>query len=80
MSGSTNHPILTRLVLARYINMAHEGPVIGAWGVDDLPDEWIDAMTAIVTQLPSMQKGRAEVASHFAAWRAQHPTYGMRKH
>ncbi len=76
--GALNHPILEAIMLAKYTNQAHGAPVIAAWDVTQLPDEWLDAMIALTTELPQIEKGYAVVEAHLSAWRAKHPTY--RKH
>lgn len=76
--GAVEHPILQKIMLARYTNQAHAAPVIAAWEVDQLPDDWLDAMIALTTDFSGMQKGLAKVDAELSAWRASHPTY--RKH
>ena len=63
---------------ARYVNAAHGAPVIAAWEVDELPDDWIDTMTALATKMPGLQAGLAKLEANKQAWRNRHPTY--RKH
>lgn len=76
--GKSSHPILSRLAEASLINQAHGGAVIAAWEVGQLPDEWIEALTAVAVDLPVFQEKQNEVRKHFKTWRDKHPTY--RKH
>lgn len=77
-TGRTAHPQLARLFIARTINHLHGGPVIGAWDIDGLPDDWV----AGFLQYASGQVVAAEslavnqiLEPTRARWRAQHPTY-----
>lgn len=65
-------------MMARNINAVHGAPVIAAWQVDDLPDDWLDTMIAIATDMPRLNAGLAKLEAHKQAWRNSHPTY--RKH
>ena len=63
---------------ARYINAAHGAPVIAAWEIDQLPDDWLDTIIAIATEMPRFREGLAKVEAYKQAWRNSHETY--RKH
>ena len=67
--------MLIQIFKARKVNMAHGGTVIGAWDVDDLPDEFIDACKSIIEDLPGMKKGTAKIDAHMAKVRSEHPQY-----
>jgi len=62
-------------MIARIINMAHGGTVIGSWEVDELPDEYIDACRALVVDLPGIKKGVSRVEAIMAKRRREHPQY-----
>jgi len=72
--------MLIRIFKARAVNMAHGGTVISAWEVDNLPDEFVDACTAIVNDLPGMKKGTRKIEEYMAKVRAEHPQYRKYKH
>lgn len=71
----TSHPTLSRILIARMVNQALGGALVGPWDIDDLPDELIDAVQALVMDMPQYRAGVQRVESVFAKWRAQHPTY-----
>ena len=58
--GATTHPILSNLFLARNLNHLC-GTSINPWEIDQLPDEWLDAITAVNSGLHEMQNGLAQV-------------------
>ena len=60
--------------------MAHGGTVIGAWDVDDLPEEFVDACDALVNDLPNMKRGTAKIDAYMEKVRAEHPQYRKYKH
>jgi len=60
--------------------MAHGGTVIGAWDVDDLPEEFVDACDALVNDLPKMKRGTAKIDAYMEKVRAEHPQYRKYKH
>ena len=72
--------MLIKIFKARAVNMAHGGTVIGAWDVDDLPDEFVDACDALVNDLPKMKRGTAKIESYMEKVRAEHPQYRKYKH
>lgn len=76
--GASTHPILSKIQVANIINRLHGGPAIGAWEIDQLPDDWIDAMVLTGTKLQALQRGLQKLETYKQAWRANHPTY--RKH
>ena len=75
-----NDKLLISIFRARAVNQAHGGTVISAWEVDDLPDEFVDACTAMVNDLPNMKKGVAKIDAYMAMVRAEHPQYRKYKH
>ncbi len=77
-SGATINPILSNIQLANITNRLHGGPVIGAWEIDQLPDDWLDAMVLTGTKLQTFQRSFQRLEAYKAAWRGKHPTY--RKH
>lgn len=77
-SGATTDPVLTNINMAQMANRLHGGPVVAAWEIDQLPDDWLDAIVATSVELPEYERGFAKVEKHKVAWRAKHPTY--RKH
>ena len=76
-TGRTGHEILIRVSEAREINRAHGGPLIAAWEVDLLPDDWIEVLTSM-PRLDKLSAGLQELEDYKATWRSSHPTY--RKH
>ena len=73
-----NHPRLDQLSLARVINRMHGGPVITAWEVEQLTDEWIDLYLGIAVDLPRKQERARAIKKLFNEFEAAHPTYGKR--
>jgi hypothetical protein len=67
--------LLSKILLARIINTAHGGTVIGSWEVDLLPDEYIDACQALVVELPGIKEGVRKVEEYMAKRRKEHPQY-----
>jgi len=55
--------------MAQRVNLAHQGIVIGAWDIDQLPEEWLDAMMGFVDDLPGMSAQFDEFERRRAAWR-----------
>lgn len=51
----TAHPVLWRVFMAQQINIQHGGAVIGAWEIEQLPDEWLDAFQGLA-DLPRRKK------------------------
>lgn len=51
---------MAKILRAREINEAFGGLVVMPWEVDDLPDEWLDAIRALMEELPRMRQGRNE--------------------
>jgi hypothetical protein len=73
--GRTTHPQLSRIYLARTFNGLC-GAVIAPWEIDDLPDEWLDALLALTDDLPELQSGLQQVKQIQDQIRAQY----ARKH
>ena len=69
--GAPDHPVLSRLLLARMVNAAHGGPVIAAWEVDQLDDVTLDALVGFQRDLPGLMASAASSESRFAEWRAR---------
>ena len=77
-SGATTHPVLSKIQLASMTNRLHGGPVIAAWEIDQLPDDWLDAIVLTSIKLPALQRGLQKLEAYKQAWRTRHPTH--RKH
>jgi len=73
--GATQHPALRQILTAQIINRTLGGVVVRPWEVDELPDEWIDTIMALATELPGYRKGLATVEDVLSKWRQSHPTY-----
>jgi hypothetical protein len=69
--GTTSHPILARVFLARMVNRAC-GTTIGPWDVDELPDVFLDALRALELDLGEMERGLAQVKEAQARIRARY--------
>lgn len=67
-------------MLARIVNQAHGGTIIGSWEVRDLPDDYIDACRALIIELPGIQEGVAKVEAIMAKRRKEHPQYRKYRH
>jgi len=67
--------VLARALLARKINQACGGAVLRPWEVDELPDEWIEGLTALVTDLAQAESGAAQLRAYMDNWLASHPRY-----
>jgi hypothetical protein len=74
----TSWPPLADLLLARKVNLAHGGALVGAWEIPQLDEATLVIMQAFVDDFSGMQGGQAKVEAHLANWRNSHPTY--RKH
>ena len=61
--------------IANAINNQSGGPLIGAWQVDQLPQEWINAFMAISRGLPKMHKGIALIKKKKEEIVSKHTTY-----
>lgn len=68
----TTHPLLSALIEAKHFNLACGGAVVAPWEVDQLPEEWLDAAEALISDVPSMQVGSRKVEDYLAKWRAEH--------
>ena len=77
-SGATTHPTLSKIQLANMTNRLHGGPVIAAWEIDQLPDDWLDAMVLTGIKLPELQRGFQKLEAYKATWRNSQLT--NRKH
>lgn len=51
---------MAKILRAREINEAFGGLVVMPWEVDELPEEWTDAVRALMEELPRMRNGRKE--------------------
>ena len=74
-AGQTAHPELARILLARKVNIALGGAVVGPWDIDRLDDVTLDAIAAMVDDLPGMQKSLRLIDDAFSKMRQEHPTY-----
>lgn len=61
--------------MARKINGALGGPFVAPWEVDELPEDWIDAVLGLTDRLPKMQQGRRQVEKKLEELRKRHPNY-----
>jgi hypothetical protein len=66
------------LIVARKVNLAHGGPLVGMWDVPQLDEETVAVAEAFVDDFADLQRNHQAVQAHVAAWRRSHPTY--RKH
>jgi len=74
--GTTTHPLLMQIGLARQINLASGGVVIAPWEVDELPETWLDAFRFSTEDLSKTKDARQKISSVKSAWLSKHPTYG----
>ena len=74
-SGLTGDPDISNIEIARLINTALGGPFIAPWDVDQLTNDFIDTVRAMLYDLPAMVKHRKEVERKFEEWRKTHPNY-----
>jgi hypothetical protein len=49
--GGTDDPYLTRIIKAQYIYKAF-GVALYPWQVDDMPDDWMDAILSYSVDVP----------------------------
>lgn len=69
--GSTTHPLLARVFLAKMVNKTC-GTAIGPWDVDDLPEVFLDAVRALEMDLAEMERGLEQVREVQARIRARY--------
>ena len=74
-TGRTSHPGIQAVWLAQQINMISNGAVIAPWEIDHLPEEWIEIILGMSTDLPEMKKARDNVQKYFEKHRKDHPNY-----
>lgn len=55
--------------MARRVNQAHGGVIVAAWQVDDLPQDWLEAMAGIVDDLPNMKDQMQAFERNRERWR-----------
>lgn len=67
----TSNPLLKAYLIARRINTYIGGGVIAPWEVDQLPEEWLDAINGLTIELPGMAKGYQQINEYLEKWRAQ---------
>lgn len=72
--GATDEPLLADALLARRINLALGGAVVGPWDVGQLPDDVIEGILSI-ERIGTMQAGRQKIEASMQAWRENHPNY-----
>ncbi len=70
----TSDPILSRILIARRVNQ-YLGVQLWPGEVDDLSEDFIDAINGLVCGLPKVQQHNKEIEDIFAKWRKSHPTY-----
>lgn len=73
--GATSNPLLVRIELAKQINRVC-GTGIGPWEVDQLPDDFIDAVRAMETDLSTMRANWQKVLEAQAKVRARYNKHG----
>ena len=61
--------MLAAIWMARRINEELGGAFVGPWDVNELPQEWIDAIIGIRTTVPKMMEGKALVEAAVEKWR-----------
>lgn len=71
----TRDPILSRILFARKMNH-YLGVQIWPEEVDELSEDFIDAINGLINGVPKMAKHFDEVEDVFKKFRAAHPTYG----
>lgn len=71
----TDHPVLGRLFQAQRINQLHGGPVIAAWQVDELPDDWITSLAAYSDGYIDIQNAEKKLQKNREQWLNGHPNY-----
>lgn len=74
--GTTRHPFLTAIILAKLVNQASGGAVVSPWEVDELDETWLDAFRFLANDMQDATKVRQKVQAVKERWLAQHPTYG----
>lgn len=79
-TGRTHHPLLSRVLLARAVNVTLGGGVVGPWDIDEMGEDWLEIISSLAFDLPGYQKASQKIESIRAAWRASHPTYKNRIH
>ena len=75
-TGRTNHPLLSRIALARLINQS-SGAGIAPWEVDQLDEIWLDAFRFSVDDLQTASHASKKIQDVHNAWLARwaHPFY-----
>jgi hypothetical protein len=74
----TTDPVLSHILFARRVNH-YLGVQMWPGEVDELSEDFIDAINGLVEGLPKVQAHQQEVESYLAKWRNSHPTYGKRR-
>jgi hypothetical protein len=59
-------------MIAQRINKAMGGAMIAPWELDELPEDWLDALMGMGTDLSNYRSGKAKVEEIFAKWRNKH--------
>jgi len=70
---------LTELILARKVNAALGGVLVGPWDIPHMDDATLGIMTSYIDDLPAMSAGWSKVQAARAKWRDSHPTYGKHR-
>ena len=70
----TRDPVLSRILVARRINH-YLGVQIWPGEVDDLPEDFLEAVNGLIDGVPKMKKHYDKVEGYLAKWRSGHPTY-----
>jgi hypothetical protein len=70
---------LQDLILARKVNTALGGALVGPWDIGSLDEATLEIIAAYVDELPGLTSGREEIEAALARWRADHPSYGKHR-
>lgn len=65
----TDEPHLSSILMAQAINRIMGGALVTPWNLNDLPDDWLDAFSALAYDLPEMRAGQSKVDAALAKLR-----------
>lgn len=69
---------LINVAIAQKVNSVIGGALVGPWDIGIMDPDLIDILIAVADELPSIERGRAQIKKKIGDWKANHPTY--RKH
>ena len=75
LKGTTSNEKFLAMDIANAINAQSGGVVVSPWEVDQLPQDWIDAIMAVSRGLPKMQEGMRKIKQVKDKIVAKHETY-----